>query len=269
MNGNSIPPGYHRNDELWNQNTEVFEPVRGDYGTGSSPRGGGGPKKPQTSKYLIIGLSVTIVVCLLAIGGLLLSGHGSWNAAPNAATGTTGPRVVLTPPPHTSVTTTTQSAGSATTPDATTPRPSPTTTTAVTTTPATIAAQAPCEQPGTTATTSDGTVLTCVIAGDDTTHWMPVSKPTAGSACAASESGTFAYAPNGTQLVCSRRAGSTTPVYVWDNPGTLTTGIHDPGQVCNLTKDVIAQSSSGRAVYCLPTNNPSNGQYIGNWKYQP
>ncbi|MEC3957684.1 hypothetical protein VMT65_31940 [Nocardia sp. CDC153] len=258
MNGNSIPPGYRPNDRLWTQDTEVFEAIRDD-----EPEYGGGRKGSQASKYAIIGLSATIVVAVLAIGFLLVSGHGGWNAAPNA-TGPTTPRVVLTPPPSSAhVTTTPNSSDSGSTSDTTTSASSSSTTTTTTS----IAAQAACDQPGQTTVTPDGTVLTCDVAADSHTRWLPVSRPSVGLPCNTAEAGTFAYSPTGTQLVCTRKAGSTTPTYIWDSPGTLTTGTHDPGSICNLKKDVIAKSTTGRAVYCLPTSGSNGSNYIGAWQY--
>ncbi|MGW4242704.1 hypothetical protein [Nocardia sp. NPDC004722] len=259
MNGNPIPPGYHPDDELWTQHTEVFAAIGDDYEPEPAR-----PKMSQASKYAIIGLSATIVVSVLAIGGILLSRGSGWNAAPNAATGPNTPHVVLTPPPSTSPTvTTTPSAiysGTDAIPSSTSA--TTTTTTPTTTTTAAAAAHTACTQPGVSTVADDGTVLTCDVT---TYSWLPVSRPAIGYPCNASEAGTFGYASNGTQLVCARRAGTTTQTYAWDSPGTLTTGKHDPGQPCNLKKDVIAQSSSGRAVYCQPQAGTSN-PYLGAWK---
>ncbi|MVU80947.1 hypothetical protein GPX89_27320 [Nocardia sp. ET3-3] len=269
MNGNSIPPGYHPNDELWTQNTEVFEAIQDDFQAESDPHGPNRRKGSQASRYAIIGLSATIVVSLIAIGGLLLAGHGSWNAAPNAVTvGPSGPHVVLTPPSPTQsgVTTTSRAADSGYTYDTTTSSPS--TTATPTTTTATAVAQAACDQLGQTSTASDGTILTCAVAGNTGNRWLPNTTPAVGSPCNTTEAGTFGYASNGTQLVCMRRAGSTTATYVWDNPGPVTSGKHEPGQICNLKKDVVAQSSSGRAVYCMPSTGANSNPYTGAWKYQ-
>ncbi|MFE3258027.1 hypothetical protein ACFXPS_00130 [Nocardia sp. NPDC059091] len=266
MSGNSIPPGYHPQDELWTQDTVVFDAVRDDHDGRQAGPGGGRPRNSQASRYLIIGLTATIVVALLAIGGLLLSGHGGWNAAPNATKGPAPTRIVLTTTTPASPTTTAQAAEVTTAPDTTTATTTTTTTTTTATTTSAAAVSGTCTQAGQTAVAGDGSVLTCNVAGDDTLRWLSVSTPSLGFPCNATEAGTFGYAPNGTQLLCSRRAGSTTPTYVWDSPGPVTSGTHEPGTICNLKKDVVAKSSSGRAVTCLPTNGNNNGNYVGAWK---
>ncbi|WP_040815204.1 hypothetical protein [Nocardia concava] len=265
MNGNSIPPGYRPNDELWNQPTEVFEAVGDEYLSGPDGRGG---KSSQATKYAIIGLSATIAIAVLAIGGLLLSGHGGWNAAPNSAGDASTPRVVLTPAnpatttPYTVITPDPGTSSPSTTPKTTTTTAPTTTTTTVTATNA-----GSCDQPGQTAVAADGMILTCNTAGESSPHWRPNSKPSSGAPCNANEAGTFATAASGTQLVCTRQADTTAPSFVWLNPGTVTTGKHDPGQACNLKKDVVAQSSSGRAIYCMPTDGANSNNPIGAWKF--
>ncbi|AYF77920.1 hypothetical protein D7D52_33485 [Nocardia yunnanensis] len=259
MNRNSIPPGYQPNDELWTQNTEVFAAVGDDHEPAPARR-----KVSNTGKYAIIGLSATIVVALAAIGALLLSRGGGWDAMPNAATGPDTPHVVLTPPASNQVTVT----GAPPSTHYTTVDPPTAASSTTSSTPTTTAAvlHAACTQPGQTAAAADGTMLTCDVAGDAGTFWMPV-KPAVGLPCTAAESGTFGYSNTGAQLVCARRAGSAPPVYGWDSPGPITSGKHEPGQICNLKKDVIAQTSSGRAVYCLPADG-STSPYIGAWKPQ-
>ncbi|MFD7844285.1 hypothetical protein ACFV4K_15275 [Nocardia sp. NPDC059764] len=272
MSGNSIPPGYHPQDELWTQDTVVFDAVQDDEGEPPSNRPGGLAGLlggTQTTRYVIIGLTATIAVSLLAIVGLLVSGHSSWEAAPNAAKTTAPTRVLVTTSVRPTPTTAAQEADVTTAPERTTTTTTSSTTTTTTTTTTTVSPvvgiQMPCEQVGMTATTSDGTVLTCDATGGASPHWLPITRPAIGSPCNAGEAGSFGYTSGGSQLVCTRRpGGSSTPSYVWDSPGTLTSGKHEPGQVCNLKKDGIAQSSSGRAVYCLPADNSNSP--IGVWK---
>ncbi|MTE15770.1 hypothetical protein [Nocardia aurantiaca] len=267
MSGNSIPPGYHPQDELWTQDTVVFDAVRDDHEPPGEPRGNR-PKESKASKYAIIGLTATIAVSVLAIGGLVVSGHSRWDAAPTTANGPAPTRILLTTTTSARPTTTTapQAADVTTAPDPTTTTAATSATTTTTATATVIAVGGPCGQTGQTAVTADGMVLTCDVAGDSTPRWLPITKPSLGFPCNATEAGTFGYAANGGQLVCTRRNGTNgTPSYVWDSPGAVTGGKHEPGEICNLKKDVVAQSSSGRAVYCMPANG-SNSPYIGTWK---
>ncbi|MEU1427066.1 hypothetical protein ABZ412_08285 [Nocardia sp. NPDC005746] len=276
MNGNSIPPGYDPHDELWTQDTMVFEAVHDGPDQPSGGRSGGLAGllggSPAT-RYAIIGLTATIAVSLVAIVILLVSGHSGWDAAPNAAKGPGPTRVLVTTSARPTTTTAAEQADVTTAPERTTTTTTTSSTTTTTTTTSTttttvspvVGIQMPCEQVGMTATTSDGTVLTCDATGGASPHWLPITRPALGSPCNVGEAGSFAYSSGGSQLVCTRRpGGGSTPSYVWDSPGTLTTGKHEPGQVCNLKKDGIAQSSSGRAVYCLPADNSNSP--IGVWK---
>ncbi|MFE2958323.1 hypothetical protein [Nocardia tengchongensis] len=259
----------------------VFEAIQdGPDGPPASKPGGlagllGGTK---ATRYAIIGLTATIAVSLLAIVGLLASGHSGWDAAPNAAKGPGPTRVLITTSVRPTPTTAAQEADVTTAPNraTTTTDPSTTTTTSSTTTTTTttatttttssvVGSQLPCDQVGMTAATADGTVLTCDATGGASPHWLPITRPAQGSPCNAGEAGSFGYSSSGSPLVCARRPGtSSAPSYMWDSPGTVTAGMHEPGQVCNLKKDAIAQSSSGRAVYCLPADSSSSP--IGVWK---
>ncbi|MGW4351155.1 hypothetical protein ACWELJ_03595 [Nocardia sp. NPDC004582] len=271
MNGNSIPPGYDPHDELWTQETMVFEAVSddADQPPGGRPGGlagllGGSP----ATRYAIIGLTATIAVSLVAIVILLVSGNSGWDAAPNATKDPAPTRILVTTSARPTTTTAAQEVDVTTAPERTTTTTTSSTTTTTTTTTSVspvIGIQMPCEQVGSTATTSDGTVLTCDATGGASPHWLPITRPALGSPCNVGEAGSFGYTSGGSQLVCTRRpGGGSTPSYVWDSPGTLTSGKHEPGQVCNLKKDGIAQSSSGRAVYCLPADNTNSP--IGVWK---
>ncbi|MEU1204762.1 hypothetical protein [Nocardia sp. NPDC005825] len=273
MSGNSIPPGYDPHDELWTQDTMVFEAVQDDRDQRGNGRAGGLAGllggSPAT-RYAIIGLTATIAVSLVAIVGILLSGNSGWDAAPNAEKGPGPTRVLITTSARPTPTTAAQEVDVTTAPERTTTTTTSSTTTTTTTSTTTtttspvVGSQLPCEQVGMTAAMADGTVLTCDATGGASPHWLPITRPALGSPCNAGEAGSFGYTSGGTQLVCSRRPGSSAASYVWDSPGTLTSGTHEPGQVCNLKKDGIAKSASGRAVYCLPGDNSSSP--IGVWK---
>lgn len=74
--------GRQRNDDLWSQDTDVFEPVRGDVGPADIKQH---QRSDRTRRYLIIGAVAGVVVTVLAVGGVYLGGQLGKSSTSTAA----------------------------------------------------------------------------------------------------------------------------------------------------------------------------------------
>ncbi|WP_194814432.1 hypothetical protein [Nocardia sp. XZ_19_385] len=83
-----MAPGYRQPEEPWDQRTEVFEPIQGNY-----EASGDGPPPPRVKQWVIIGLTALLVGGVLTVGGLFVTGafnnSGGSDAAPPATAQTT------------------------------------------------------------------------------------------------------------------------------------------------------------------------------------
>lgn len=272
-----MPSGYSPQDELWWQDTVVLdavvdapppEPVEPKPAAAA-------PKTAKTSRYLIIGLTATIVVLLVALAAVVLTGNASWSATPGATTAAPTKAAPITPlggaAPTDSATnpraqpTTVDNAPATTAPQTTTTTVAPTTTTTV------PALHDPCDtlSLGQTAKSAKGITLTCDIAGGASPAWLDENAPTAGSTCDASSSGYFGTTADGRQLLCARGIDATgSRTYTWQIPGQMSGGTHESGQPCNTQRDIVAKSSSGRAVLCQPSATSPHST-TGTWQSVP
>lgn len=234
--------------DLWNQPTEVFEPIRDGY----DPEPAGKPSK--MTRHVLIGAAVVLVGALFAGGALYLSESaaktGTTAAAPTPARITPG------------VATTTQPAATTTTAATGTPAATTTTTTTTTTATTTVlpAPGASCSQMGQSVMSNGGLILTCEVSGESVARWVARSIPAVGYPCNQTESGTLGYTADGTQLLCTHANGADT--YTWTNPGPVAGGTHQPGQKCNTKKETVGKTADGKALLCQPDHGNSSA---GTW----
>ncbi|MFE3188849.1 hypothetical protein ACFXHA_07550 [Nocardia sp. NPDC059240] len=84
-------PGYGRQDDLWSQDTDVFEVVTGDFEPSSETRRPA-PKRAQRSRNLLIGATAAIAVVVLAVVGVLIGSQlGKKSGTTEAATQSAAP----------------------------------------------------------------------------------------------------------------------------------------------------------------------------------
>ncbi|MEU8901749.1 hypothetical protein AB0C65_38205 [Nocardia sp. NPDC048505] len=88
-----MAPGNRRQDDPWDQPTEVFAPVRGEHAP-LPRRGDPGPsKQARTRQRILIGVSAAVVAAVLIVGGLFVTGFfaqtGPSEPNPTAAAQTT------------------------------------------------------------------------------------------------------------------------------------------------------------------------------------
>ncbi|WP_405138555.1 hypothetical protein [Nocardia sp. NBC_01388] len=252
-----MSPDYRRPDDLWSQDTEVFEVIPDDYEPGqAAQRAGSGASR--TSRYTIIGLIAALTCGVLVVGAVLL--HGKF--APNNSGASAAPVRVTTVPAAPTTVARTTTAARTTTDDPATTSPS-TTTTPTTTSVADAAVHQQCTTPGQTITKDSGVILTCDTAGDGGYVWLQESTPVVGSLCNTNEAGTFRAASDGSTLLCA--PGGDGRLYQWRRPGALPAVSPAPGARCSAQRDHYARSASGTGMWCQPDGHNS-ASATGTWQ---
>ncbi|MCU1641586.1 MAG: hypothetical protein JWN03_1861 [Nocardia sp.] len=253
-----MSPDYHRPDDLWTQNTEVFEVISDDYEP-VQPAPSSGFGSSRASRYTIIGLIAALACGVLVLGAVLL--HQQF--APNNSGASAAPARATTVPVAPTTVARTTTVAPTTTDDPTTTSPATTTTTPTTTSVADVAVHQQCTTPGQTITKDTGVILTCDTAGDGGYVWLQESTAVVGSLCNTNEAGTFRAASDGSTLLCA--PGGDGRLYQWRRPGALPAVSPAPGAKCNSQRDHYARSASGSAIWCQPDGHNSTGT-AGTWQ---
>lgn len=233
-----MAPEYRRHNNIWDQPTEVFEPIRDDY-TPEPARRRRAEKPSETKRYVLIALTATVVGAALTVGGVFV--YGRVSPARTAAPAPAAPAATITAQP--APVTTVQSAPTTT--------PPPTTTTRSTSSTAAVFGK-PCDDAGRKVQDANGILLTCDVAGDAGTRWLDENTIAIGTLCEPNADGDIGYAAdNKTRLICRYDKHSDNYSYV--NQGPITPGYHKPGDTCDHQRDTGTTSTSdGKALTCQP-----------------